>query len=55
MAFLALAEKAWREQTFIDVAYSTPFYLKEFQATKPKNPVLDVLKSDNWQQKAEKK
>ena len=39
---LALAEKAYREQAFIDVAYSTPLYLKEFQATKPKNPILDV-------------
>ncbi len=37
---MALAEKAYREQAFIDVAYSTPLYLKEFQATKPKNPVL---------------
>ena len=44
---LALAEKAWREQRFLDVAYSTPLYLKEFQATKPKNPVLGVLKTDN--------
>ena len=34
---LALAEKAYREKNFIDVAYSTPLYLKEFQATKPKN------------------
>ena len=33
---LALAEKAYREHDFIDVAYSTPLYLKEFQATKPK-------------------
>ena len=39
---MALAEKAFREQNFIDVAYSTPLYLKEFQATKPKNPILDV-------------
>ena len=39
---LALAEKAYREQAFIDVAYSTPLYLKEFQATKPKNPILEV-------------
>ena len=38
----ALAEKAFREQQFIDVAYSTPLYLKEFQATKPKNPVLNL-------------
>ena len=35
---MALAEKAYREKDFIDVAYSTPLYLKEFQATKPKNP-----------------
>ena len=35
---MALAEKAWREQQFIDVAYSTPLYLKEFQATRPKSP-----------------
>ncbi len=34
---LVLAEKAYREKNFIDVAYSTPLYLKEFQATKPKN------------------
>ena len=39
---MALAEKAWREQSFIDVAYSTPLYLKESQATKPKNPVLNL-------------
>lgn len=39
---LALAEKAYREQQFIDLAYSTPLYLKEFQATKPKNPVLNL-------------
>ncbi|MBQ6079149.1 MAG: tRNA (adenosine(37)-N6)-threonylcarbamoyltransferase complex dimerization subunit type 1 TsaB [Muribaculaceae bacterium] len=39
---MALAERAWRAQDFIDVAYSTPLYLKEFQATKPKNPVLNL-------------
>jgi len=39
---MALAEKAWREGQFVDVAYSTPLYLKEFQATKPKNPVLKL-------------
>ena len=33
---LALSEKAWREGKFLDVAYSTPEYLKEFQGTKPK-------------------
>ena len=39
---MALAEKAYRENAFIDVAYSTPLYLKEFQATKPKNPILGL-------------
>ena len=39
---LALAERAYRTGDFIDVAYSTPLYLKEFQATKPKNPILNV-------------
>ncbi len=39
---MALAEKSFREQRFIDVAYSTPLYLKEFQATKPNNPVLGL-------------
>ncbi len=37
---LALSEKAFREQHFIDVAYSTPLYLKDFQATVPKKKVL---------------
>ncbi len=32
----ALAEKAFREQDFLDVAYSTPEYLKEYQTTTPK-------------------
>lgn len=33
---MALAEKHFREGEFLDVAYSTPAYLKEFQATTPK-------------------
>lgn len=37
---LALSEKAFREKDFIDVAYSTPLYLKEFQATVPKRKVI---------------
>ena len=37
---LALSEKAFREGNFLDRAYSVPLYLKEFQATKPKNPVF---------------
>lgn len=36
-----LAEKYYREKKFSDVAYSTPEYLKDFQATKPKSPLFD--------------
>ena len=36
---MALSEKAFRRNEFI-VAYSTPLYLKEFQATKPKKNIL---------------
>ncbi len=34
---LALAEMAFRRNDFLDIAYSVPAYLKDFQATKPKN------------------
>lgn len=34
---LALSELAFSRQDFIDLAYSTPDYLKDFQATKPKS------------------
>lgn len=37
---LALSEMAFRQNDFLDLAYSVPAYLKEFQATKPK-PLLD--------------
>lgn len=37
---LALAERAFREKRFEDVAYFEPFYLKEFVATTPKHKVL---------------
>lgn len=37
---IALSEKYYREKRFIDVAYSTPNYLKEYQTTVPKNKVL---------------
>lgn len=37
---IALADRAYARRDFIDTAYSTPFYIKEFQATKPKNKVL---------------
>lgn len=33
---LALSDKAFRENDFLDLAYSVPTYLKDFQATKPK-------------------
>ena len=36
---VALAEVAWARRDFIDLAYSTPLYLKEFQATKPKSMI----------------
>jgi tRNA threonylcarbamoyladenosine biosynthesis protein TsaB len=35
-----LAERAYREKAFVDVAYFEPDYLKEFMATTPKNKVL---------------
>ncbi|MDE7468137.1 MAG: tRNA (adenosine(37)-N6)-threonylcarbamoyltransferase complex dimerization subunit type 1 TsaB, partial [Muribaculaceae bacterium] len=33
---VALAERDFARRKFIDLAYSTPEYLKDFQATKPK-------------------
>lgn len=42
---IPLAQKAFDEKRFEDVAYFEPFYLKEFQATIAKNKVLnEVLK-----------
>lgn len=38
---MALGEKAYREGRFLDIAYSVPEYLKEFQATTPRNKVLN--------------
>lgn len=35
---VALSEQAYARRNFIDVAYSTPEYLKDFQATKPRKP-----------------
>ncbi len=35
-----LAMEAYNNQSFVDVAYYEPFYLKEFVATTPKNKVL---------------
>ncbi len=36
---LALSEMAHMRRDFLDIAYSTPAYLKSFQATKPKNKI----------------
>lgn len=36
----APADKAWMEKNFVDVAYSVPVYLKDFQATTPKHKVI---------------
>lgn len=33
---IALAERSYSRRDFVDLAYSTPEYLKDFQATKPK-------------------
>ena len=34
---MALSEKAFRNKDYLDLAYSTPLYLKNFHATTPKN------------------
>ncbi len=34
---LALAERAWMRRDFIDLAYSTPWYRKDFQPTRPRS------------------
>ena len=39
---VALAERAFHRRDFLDLAYSTPLYLKEFQATKPKDKIQRV-------------
>jgi len=39
-AMMPLSEKMLREGRLLDTAYSVPEYLKEFQATVPKNKVL---------------
>lgn len=38
----ALSEKAFMQNDFMDIAYSTPFYLKNFQATTPKAPLTKI-------------
>lgn len=41
-AMIPLAEKAYSENEFVDIAYFEPFYLKEFQATVAKNKVINI-------------
>ena len=37
---IALSEQAFARRDFIDTAYSTPYYIKDFQATKPKKNIF---------------
>ena len=39
-SMISLAETAFRQKEFVDVAYFEPFYLKEFQATTAKNKLF---------------
>lgn len=39
-SMVVLAENAYSKKEFVDVAYFEPFYLKEFQATIPRNKVF---------------
>ena len=39
------AEKLFANKSFVDLAYFEPFYLKEFQATIPKNKVIPIVKN----------
>lgn len=41
---LALSEKALREEDFLNVAYSVPTYLKEYNAVIPVNPLTKTLR-----------
>lgn len=39
---LALADRAYSRRDFADTAYATPLYLKEFQASVPRNPLASL-------------
>lgn len=41
---VGLSQLSFDNQSFVDIAYFEPFYLKEFVATTPKNKVLSDLK-----------
>lgn len=40
---VALSEKALREGDFMDVAYCTPFYIKDYEAVHGQNPLKHLL------------
>lgn len=40
VGMVALSELAYVRRDFLDLAYSTPNYLKDFQATRPRNPLM---------------
>nr|WP_301393838.1 tRNA (adenosine(37)-N6)-threonylcarbamoyltransferase complex dimerization subunit type 1 TsaB [uncultured Duncaniella sp.] len=44
---IALSEQAFARRDFIDTAYSTPYYIKDFQATKPKDRKSTRLNSSH--------
>lgn len=44
---IALSEKYMREGRFADTAYSVPLYIKEYQATRAKNRVLEEARNAN--------
>ena len=40
------AENAIFEKTFVDIAYFEPYYLKDFQATTPKNKIFSFMNKE---------
>lgn len=40
---VALAEKSFREKDFLDLAYSVPFYIKNYEAVHGENPLKHLL------------
>lgn len=41
------AEQAFQTKDFVNLAYFEPFYLKEFQATTPKNKIININPDTN--------
>ena len=40
---LPMAEKSFREKDFLDLAYSVPFYIKDYEAVHGENPLKQLL------------